>query len=150
MPKIYRIMYEEGGSPRVGDTWCELGVRPPGRFKPNGKPAINDVDLDVNGDVALNKKGMSVFRSLADLPHLHLKLVPIHLADKVRGAAGMGGTRIWSMGQGPFSSGPATDQLTLEESGGMHGSVCPDKVMPLATLQSELAKTQGSWAIDEP
>lgn len=143
-------MHEHNGKPRVGDAWCELGVRPPGRLKPNGKPETNDVDLDANGYVVLNKKGMSVFRSLADLPRLFSKLVPIHLADKVRGAAGMSGTRIWSMGQGSFSGGPITGQLELDESGGMHGNVCPDKAMPLATLQAELANTQDSWAIDEP
>jgi hypothetical protein len=150
MPKIYRAMYEQGGKPRVGDAWCELGVRPPGRLKANGKPETNDVDLDANGDVVLNRKGMSVFRSLADLPRLYLKLVPIHLSDKVRGAAGMGGMRLWSMGQGPFSSSALTGQLKLDESGGMHGNVCPGKAMPLAEFQSELANTQESWTIDEP
>jgi hypothetical protein len=97
-----------------------------------------------------NKKGMSVFRSLADMPRLFRKLVPIHLAHKVRGAAGVGGMRIWTMGQGQFASGPLTGQLELDESGGMHGNVCPNKAMPLATLQAELASTQGSWTIDEP
>ncbi len=101
-------MYEQGGKPRVGDAWCELGVRPPGRFKSNGKPEIADVDLDTTGEVVPNKKGMSVFRSLADLPRLYSKLVPIHLAGKIRGAAGLGGMRIWTMGQGTFASGAVT------------------------------------------
>jgi hypothetical protein len=150
MPTIYRTMYEHAGKPRVGDMWCELGVRPPGRFKANGKPEIADVDVDANGDVVLNKKGMSVFRSLADLPRLYLKLVPIHLAGKIRGAAGLGEMRIWKMGQGAFASGPLTGKLELDESGGMHGSVCPANAMPIAALQTELANTQDAWTVDEP
>lgn len=137
-------MFEDGGKPRVGKTRCSLGVRPP------GTPARPDVDVDANGDVVFNKKGMSVFRSLADLPRLPSQLVPIHLADKVRGAAGPSETRIWAMGQGPFSSGPLTGTLDLDESGGVHGTVCPSRAMPLATLQKELANTQDDWTIDEP
>jgi hypothetical protein len=88
MPKVYRTMFEQGGKPRIGAGWCELGVRPPGRLKPNRQPAVADVDLDANDDVLMNNKGMSVFRSLADLPALHSRLVPLHLAAKIRGAAG--------------------------------------------------------------
>jgi hypothetical protein len=150
MPKIYRTMFDQGGKPRVGDTWCELGVRPPGRFKPSGKPEIADVDVDANGDVVPNNKGMSVFRSLADLPRLYSKLVPIHLAGKIRGAAGLSGVRIWTMGEGNFASGPLSDRLQLDESGGLHGSVCPANIMSIATFQTELANTQNSWTIDEP
>ena len=150
MPKIYRTMYGQGGKPRVGDAWCELGVRPPGRMWPSGKPVPADVDVDANGNVLLNKKGMSVFRSLADLPRLFSKLVPIHLAGKIRGAAGPIGTHIWTMGQGVFASGPLTSKLELRESGTQHGNVCPSQFMPIVALQNELAGTQGSWTIEEP
>ena len=150
MPKIYRTMFEESGKPRVGDTWCELGVRPPGRVRADGRPAVADVDVDANGNVILNHKGMSVFRSLNDLPRLFSKLVPIHLADRIRGAAGPSGTRVWSMGQGAFTSGPLTGDLELYESGTEHGTVCPARAMSLASLQGELAATQDGWTIDEP
>ncbi len=150
MPKIHRTMFEQDGKPRVGTGWCELGVRPPGRMKPNGQPALADVDLDANGNVLMNKKGMSVFRSLEDLPALHSRLVPIHLATRIRGAAGPSGARIWTMGQGPFVSGPLTSALDLHEAGTEHGNVCPSTTMPLAALQSELAQTQDSWTIEEP
>lgn len=143
-------MYDDSGKPRIGDAWCELGVRPPGRLKPDGKPAAADVDVDQNANVVRNNKGMSVFRSLADLSTLHSRLVPIHLADKVRGAAGPSDTRIWTMGQGPFASGTLTNTLELHESGGQHGNICPSTAMPIAALQTELANTQDSWTIDEP
>jgi hypothetical protein len=150
MPKVYRTMFEQEGKPRVGTEWCELGVRPPGRFRPDGSPALADVDVDAGGNVLRNAKGMSVFRSLNDLPRLFRRLVPIHLANRVRGAAGPSGTRIWSIGQGTFASGPLTADLELHESGTEHGTVCPARVMPLASLQKALAGTRDDWRIDEP
>lgn len=150
MPKVYRTMFEDGGKPRIGKAWCKLGVRPPGRLRRDGTPAVADVDVDANGDVVLNKKGMSVFRSLADLSALPSRLVPIHLSAKVRGAAGASRTRIWTMGEGDFLTGPLTDNLDLHENGGMHGTACPSNAMQIATLQKELADTQDSWTIDEP
>jgi hypothetical protein len=150
MPKAYRTMFEQGGEPRVGQTWCELGVRPPGSLNPGGKQPAADVDVNANGDVLLNKKGMSVFRSLADLPALPSRLVPIHLSGKVRGAAGPSGIRIWAMGQGVFASGPLIGNLELHQSGGIHGNICPSNLMPIQALQSELANTQDSWTVDEP
>ena len=138
MPKIYRTMFDQGGRPLVGNAFCELGIRP------------TDVDVDGRGNVALNGNGMSVFRSLADLPRLCSRLVPIHLARKVRGAAGPTGTRVWTMGAGPFVSAPLAGNLALREAGGLHGTICPTTAMTTAAFQSELAATQGSWAIDEP
>lgn len=143
-------MYEQAGRPRVGDNFCELGVRPPGRTKPNGLPAVADVDVHASGNVVLNNKGMSVFRSRADLTALHSRLVPIHLAGKVRGAAGPAGTRIWTMGEDTFASGPLTSSLTLHTSGGTHGTVCPSNAMQISDLQRELKTTQNLWTIDEP
>ena len=125
MPKIYRTMYEQDGKPRAGQNFCELGVRPPGRILPDGRRAGADVDSDAVGNVVLNKKGMSVFRSLGDLAVLPSRLVPMHLAGKVRGAAGPTGGRIWTMGQGPFSACALSETLELFESGGWHGVVCP-------------------------
>jgi hypothetical protein len=93
---------------------------------------------------------MSVFRSHADLAALPSRLVPIHLAGRIRGAAGPTGTRIWTMGRGPFASGMLTGALVLHEKGGWHGSVGPSVAMPIPTLESELAKTQDSWSIEEP
>ena len=74
-------MFADGGKPRVGAKWCELGVRPPGTL------SVPDIDLDTTGEVRLNKKGMSVFRSHADLKILSSRLIPEHLWQKLRGAA---------------------------------------------------------------
>lgn len=134
-------MFDDAGLPRIGQTRCMLGVRPP------GTPSLPDIDLDLNGDVMLNSRGMSVFRSLADVP---LRLVPLHLSSKVRGAAGPGNAHIWSMGTGPFTPGTVTADLRLDAPGGPHGTVCPGHVMPLVTFQQELANTRGFWLIDEP
>jgi hypothetical protein len=139
MPKVYRTMFEQGGSPRVGSHSCELGVRPG-----------TDVDVNANGDVRLNGKGMSVFRSLSDLRALPSHLVPKHLWRSVRGAAGLPGLRIWTMGQGVFISGPVTGNLQLHENGGRHGNICPSSVVSIIAFQDELAATQSLWGIDEP
>ena len=143
-------MYELQSRPRIGDGWGELGVRPPGKIRPDGKREAADVDVDVHGNVIANKKGMSVFRSLSDLSRLISRLVPVHLASKIRGAAGPAGTRIWSLGTGTFASGSVTENLDLHETGDVHGSVCPSKPMHMVELQKELANTQVQWKIDEP
>jgi hypothetical protein len=150
MPKMYRTMFEDAGQPRVGGSFCELGVRPPGRVTASGKPSVADVDVDSGGNTILNGKGMSVFRSLGDLPQMPARLVPIHLAPKVRGAVGPSGTRIWSMGSGAFTAVAISSTLSLYTLGGRHGTICPSTPMPIATLQQELAATQGLWGIDEP
>ena len=93
---------------------------------------------------------MRLRRSSLVLPRLPARLVPIHLANKVRGAAGPNGTRIWATGTAPFGPGPITAALRLDAPGGHHGTVCPAYSMPLATLQQELANTRDSWDIDEP
>jgi hypothetical protein len=143
-------MFDDGGKPRIGIKWGELGVRPPGASFP-------DVDVEPNGTVTLNNKGMSVFRSLADLKSsVPARLVPLHLWEKIRGAAGApakghpAGTRIWSMGSASFAPGPLAPDLVLYAPGGSHGTVCPDHVMLLADFQKALADTRDSWNIDEP
>jgi hypothetical protein len=65
MPTIYRAMKRANdGAPFVGSNSKELGVRVPPN--PNG-----DIDLDENGNVVLNGKGMSVAENWRRLlPHL--------------------------------------------------------------------------------
>ncbi len=151
MPRVYRTMYAgNDGVPEVGDGPNQLGVRPPGRTKPDGRAELSDVDLSDNGHVVLNGKGMSVFRSTADLRRMMPHLVPKHLAWLVRNAAAPDGARVWSMGEGPFVSGPLTDDVLFSTSGGRHGSVCPSREMTLDALQGSLAATRALWRIDEP
>ena len=63
MPKIYRVMKkDDDDKPVVDATGKGLGVR--------GVPVNNmvDVDLDREGKVILNDKGMSVAAAWRDLP----------------------------------------------------------------------------------
>ena len=151
MPRVYRTMYAgNDGLPEVGDWPNLLGVRPPGRTKADGRPELSDVDLSDDGHGVLNGKGMSVFRSTADLRRMMPHLVPKHLAWLVRNAAAPDGARVWSTGEGPFVSGPLTDEVLLSTSGGRHGTVCPRRAMPLDTFGASLAATRAVWRIDEP
>ena len=59
MPKIYRSMKEDNGKPVIEATNNGLGVR----VSPSS--TVTDVDLDPDGKVILNGKGMSVDASLA-------------------------------------------------------------------------------------
>lgn len=146
MPKAYRTMLEDGGSPKIGPRFLYLGVREPGG--PSPQP---DVDLDETGCVKLNQKGMSVFRSLNDLRDLVPHLVPRHLKRHHRGAAARDGARIFSIGDGGYCSGTIANRLALvADSEDMHGSIVPDALMPLAEFQAALAATREMWAIDEP
>lgn len=146
MPKVYRSMYEDAGKPRVGNDACELGVRPPGH------PVLADVSVDASGHVVLDGAGMSVFPSIlpADLKRIPRRLVPLRLAHKVPGAAGDDDMRIWTMGAGPFASGPMTASLALNVTGRFHGAICPLQTMSLTELQAELARTQPLWTVEEP
>jgi hypothetical protein len=146
MPKVYRSMYEDAGKPRIGNDTCELGVRPPGH------PVIADVKVDASGNVVLDGAGMSGFPSIipADLKRIPKRLIPLRLANKVSGAAGDNDMRIWTMGTGPFASGPMTASLALNATGRFHGTICPIQPMSLDDLQAELARTQSLWTIEEP
>lgn len=138
-------MFEDHGLPRTGSSFCCLGVREP------GGPGRSDVDVDDNGRVVLNQKGMSVFRSLNDLQSLPVRIVPPHLRHLVRAAAGPSGTRIFSIGQGEFTSGSIGDRLELiADSTRVHGSIVPSGAMDLPGFQTALAWSQDAWVIDEP
>jgi hypothetical protein len=150
-PRLYRTMFDDAGKPKIGQKRCMLGVRPPPPVGTRILPGMPrpDVGIESNGDVILDRRGMSVFRSLADLC-ADLKLVPLHLASKIRGAAGPSGAHIWATGAGPFVSGAVAPALVLHAPGGPHGNICPAHSMSLATFQQELANTPTSWHIDEP
>lgn len=149
MPRFYRSMYEQNGKPRTGDNDCELGVRPPGKRRADGSDVPADVEV-VDGHIVPNGQGMSVFRSLADLPRLPARLIPRHLADRVRGAIGPSGLRIWRFGAGDFVNCPLTADLELRLTKPYHAHVCPSRSMTVADLQARLALTRDDWALGEP
>jgi hypothetical protein len=146
MPKVYRSMYEDAGKPRIGNDTCELRVRPPGH------PINADVNVDANGNLALDGGGMSVFPSIVpvELRRIPKRLIPLRLASRIPGAIGDDDMKIWTTGMGPFVSGPMTVKMSLNVTGRSRGTICPNCVMSLQEVQMELAKTQPNWTVEEP
>ena len=142
MPTIYRAMKQaDDGQPEVGSDSKQLGVRLP----PNPNA---DIDLDKNGDVILNGKGMSVadnWRAL--LPHL----IPKRLKPIFPGASGSNRLACYRLGQGPFAPGPIDDRLSLvfKEHDTHTGNVVPAQAVSERQFQDDLAATRGEWTIDE-
>jgi hypothetical protein len=127
--------------PVVGLNARELGVRVP----PNPNA---DIDLDVDGNVALNGKGMSVAENWRNLLG---HLVPKRLKPIFPGATGSNGLACFKHGQGPFSPGPVNDQLSLvlKDHDLQTGNVVPSAVAHVQTFQDDLAATRTAWSIDE-
>jgi hypothetical protein len=142
MPTIYRAMKRvTDGLPAVGSNSKELGVRVPPN--PNG-----DIDLDENGNVVLNGKGMSVVENWRTLlPHL----VPKRLKPIFPGAFGSNNLSCFRFGQGPFSPGPLNSRLALVSKGHdqQAGNVVPASAVREVDFQTDLAATRGGWIIDE-
>ncbi|HEY2154842.1 MAG TPA: hypothetical protein VGH33_04385 [Isosphaeraceae bacterium] len=138
MPKIYRSMKQaEDGKPVVEASAKGLGVRVTG---------VRDVDLDDQGNVVLDGKGMSVAPELSKLlPHL----IPRRLRHRFPKAAESPGLYCFTMGVGSFSNGPMTDDLELQVDSPSHGVVAPRHLVPLDRYQADLASTRDAWTVDE-
>ena len=110
---------------------------------PNG-----DVDLDENGTVILNGKGMSVAENWRRLlPHL----VPKRLKPIFPGASGSNNVACYRFGQGPFLPGPLNTQLALvlKRHDPQAGNIVPAGSMAEREFQNELAATRDQWTTDE-
>lgn len=141
MPKIFRAMRKaEDEKPVVGASSSGLGVRIPGEGQ------RTDVDLDENGLVMLNSKGMSVSPQWRDLPPSR---IPKRLKYKCPDAIGTGAISCFSMGEGAFENGPLTVDLDLIVDNIEHGFVAPHVAVTLAQFQEDLASTRDLWTIDE-
>jgi hypothetical protein len=142
MARIYRTMKRaDDDLPVVGTNAKELGVRIP----PNPNA---DVDLDDDGNVCLNGKGMSVAENWRHLlPHL----VPRRLRHILSGAAGSIQLACYKLGDGPFRAGPINDQLilVLKAHGPRGGNVVPSRLKLVKEFQDDLAATRLGWSIDE-
>ena len=105
------------------------------------------MDVDIAGDVVLNRKGLSV---AADWRQLPAHLIPEHLDDGLNGARGKG-MKVFIHGTGAFEEGIVSEGLELLHKAGttMAGVVSPVTSMPLAKYQADLAATRANWSIDE-
>ena len=136
MPKIYRSMKEDAdGKPVIESTNKGLGAR-----------ISIDVDIDQDGKVILNGKGMSVAPTWRDLPPFRLSK---RLRDKLPDARGAPDIRCFTMGNGPFQDGALTGDLDLKQDDPKHGVVVPRTPIPIAEYQSNLASTRDLWMVDE-
>ena len=141
MPKLFRVMKKgDDQKPIVDATGKGLGVR---GIPVNG---VVDVDLDDEGFVALNGKGMSVVPAWRDLPFF---LVPLRLKDQFPGARGAIDCYCFAMGHGTFQNGTIADGLHLQQDSPKHGNVVPQQRVVLDQFQIDLAATRESWNVDE-
>ena len=133
MPRVYRVMQEENGKPKLGSSATTLGVRVPGDIEPDG-----------NGNVHPGTGGMSVSPSLSALPAI---LVPKRLKDQVPAARGSDGHRVWSLGEGVFVAAPVAPGLVLrpDPHDRRHGFVEPGIIMPLESYREVIDDTRDSW-----
>lgn len=141
MPKIYRAMRRaDDGKPVVDATGKGLGVR--------GTPinAVVDVDLDAQGNVVLNSKGMSVGPAWRDLPYF---LVSRRLKAKFPAARGAADLFCFTTGDGPFRDEKVAPGLDLKVDSPKHGHVVPQQLAPLQQFQADLAGTRDTWIVDE-
>jgi hypothetical protein len=129
----------EDGKPVVEATGKGLGVRGPGNV-------YADVDLDENGNVVLNGKGMSVAPGWRDFPP---SPIPKRLREKYPAARGSSKTFCFAMGTGPFTDGPVAEGLDLRKDTANHANVVPRQLVQLDQFQAALAASRDAWSIDE-
>lgn len=130
------------GLPFVGTQSKELGVR-----VPTNENA--DVDLDSDGNVLLNGRGMSV---ASDWRYLQPHLIPRRLRAHHNGAAGPNSLAICRFGDGAFAASMITERLALNLKPGStrHGNIVPTVPMPIEEFLNNLADTRDQWVIEEP
>lgn len=146
MPRIVRPMYSDptDGLPQAGShRRCLLGVRPAGTNA--------DIDLDpagdVNGDVVVNRKGLSVSADWRQLPGY---MIPEELEDDTNAASGKG-MKVYVHGTGAFAEGvvAAALEMLLKPHGVDSGVVCPIATVSLNQYQADLQATRAHW-VDDP
>jgi hypothetical protein len=144
MPKLFRTMKKgEDDKPVVDATGKGLGVR---SFPTSNTP---DVDLDEQGRVILNDKGMSVAPDWRVLPFF---LLPEPLRQQLSGAKkarGRSDLHCFTMGEGAFVMSEVAKGLDLKPDSPRHGVVVPQESVPLDLYQTDLANTRDSWTIIE-
>lgn len=136
MPRVFRAMRkDEDGLPSLGRSSGDLGVR----------PGI-DVDVDHQGRVLTNGKGMSVSPSWRDLS---MHRIPKPLRHWVPGARGSNNAYCFRRGEGPFEPGVFAEALILQPDSPTHGVIAPAELTPLDNYEAALAATRSDWIVDE-
>jgi hypothetical protein len=133
-------MLADEGKPLVEASRRGLGVVMPGG---DGEP---DVIPDAEGLVGPGSVGMSVVPAWRHLPRYR---IPKRLQSLHPAARGKDNLRIWRMGEGPFESGPFTEQLLVRLDNPHHGLVEPASRVSPEQFQAALAATQDQWVLDE-
>ena len=132
-------MFREEIKPKVGPSKKTLGVQV--GMNPN-----DDVSPDADGNVAPGRGGMSVAPTWRALPPHR---IPSRLRAKCPKALGNDSYVCWRMGSGPFESARFISCLQLRIDSVVHGTVEPDRMMPLERFQAALAATREEWIVDE-
>jgi hypothetical protein len=107
---------------------------------------VVDVDLNQDGKVILNSKGMSVAPSWRDLPYF---LISKRLKTQFPAARGPTDRSCFTTGEGLFAEGTVADWLDLKIDTPKHGVVAPRLSVSLDQYQADLANTRDYWTIDE-
>lgn len=143
---ILRVMKEEDEKPATGNGPAMLGVR------------LKDVGLDEDApdatEVGPGVGGMSVAGCLWTLS---ATLLPREFEKKnpkrFRGARASNSQKVWVRGDGPYEPSPVSIDLDLRiddrsEPPG-HGSIEPNRPVPLGEYRASLAGTRDEWQVDE-
>lgn len=120
------------GCPKVATEGSCLGVRVP-----------DDIRPDNEGFVIPCGDGLSVNRSISDLPFMY---VPKKYKAIAVGAKGNNSSSIWRHGDGPFENSKIDDRLSLHCATPVKGLVQPRTKMQIADFQLALAGTRQNWS----
>jgi len=133
----------QDGFPAAEPPARGLGIREPGQ---EGVKA--DIDVDSDGLVVLNERGMSVARGWRDLPPHR---IPRRMDDGEIGARGPDKDCVWCLGQGEFLPGPVSRALLLaiKIHNTSSGNVVPAQRVTVAQFLMDLAATRKDWSVDE-
>ena len=117
--------------PTIGQTATTLGIRP------------GEVDLDAQGIVILNDKGMSV--------NPEWRVASIFLIPKRLGTAGRGSNTSYCFRRGaaPFQQASCGAGLELLPDSPTHGVVRPAQPVLVAQYEADLHATRLEWEVDE-
>jgi hypothetical protein len=145
MPRVYRGMREENSVPALGSSSTTLGVRLPDVSQPGLVP---DITPDASGLVKPGQGGISVS---PDIVHLPPHAIPTRLKSRYPRASGNARIRIRRLGEGPFSDGSLSDELSfrVDPKNAGHGFIEPASDMHVNAYLDAIRSTRDQWQIAE-